>query len=202
MFESERKKLIMTDIDKVLQTQKIKKANGLNTDKEDLLIVNEVFSMLPADEEPKEKPKVVQHPLIKCKELFPVYKEAFQNLQNTYSTWKNDSTDENYEKFCSEFYKFNDLDFDFFDAMIEFGNFIDAVPIPELPPEFMLPIEEIMNNPLDYCFDFAINLLQVAIPFVEDALATADKGKCMTLAPYMSGCCTNMLFAIKDARYK
>lgn len=192
----------MTDIDKVLQTQKIKKANGLNTDKEDLIIVNEVFSMLPPDEEPKEKPKVVQHPLIKCKELFSMYKESFQNLQKTYSIWKNDSTDENYETLCSEFYKFNDLDLDFFDAMIEFGDFIDAIPIPELPSKFMLPIEEIMNNPLDYCFDFAMNIIQTAMPFIENALDASDKGRCMTLAPYISGCCTSMLFTVKDTRYK
>ena len=196
----------MDDIDYVLAKYKIKKANNIDATQEELIIVNSAFSMIPFSEEEikKKRTKIVTHPLVKCRETFPIYKKALNHLTEKFKIYKeydttchkNGSGNEIYEDLVDAYKKFDNIISDFFEDLIDYGDFIDAVLIPKLEEEFMWELEVLEKKSVIECFQYSIDLIHTTTPFLEEALADGNKGMCMTLAPYIDGCSMNMMWKI------
>lgn len=196
---------MMNDIDSALRKMEIKKRNNKDTTEEELILVNTVMAMFPinGEETKRKKLKVEVYPLVRCREILPVYKETLQYLTDVFMALKSNGSNNTigkkdvlYEELVEAYKKYDDITYDFFDALIDYGDFVDAETISQLEKEFIWGHRILEEKSIIDCFQYALDLLHTTTPYIEKALNDGNKGMCMTLAPYIHGCSSNMLWKI------
>lgn len=193
------------NIDKVLLKRELKKNNGMDTLDEDVQILNSFFDQVliddTDDENKKKTGKILKHPLVECRELYSEYIPAFTAMENVFQKLKAKKTEENFDLFIEQFRKYDDILIELSAALIDFGNFIPAYDYKDLPAEIVLSHDRFFSiSVLDYVEEI-LPVIKKINKYIKEALDEADKSKCMTLSPYLTGYGYNVehLIEIKKA---
>lgn len=185
-------------MDKVLRKKEIKKANNMDTIKEDVILVNKFLENVCPQVESKGAAKAITTlPLIKCREMLPKYKDAFFKLAESFGAFEKNETMELLEAFYRTFQEYDDVQTEFAELLIEFGEFVPAYIFEELPEKFMLEHDEFSNNTFIENCRFSLDILSIVNNNIDAALDNADKSKCMALSPIITGCSYNIFHVLE-----
>lgn len=203
-----------TELAKTINTINIKRSNGINTDKEEEVII-EAFSELAdlfSDEMEyeesdalKERTKgfesISEHPYIACKEMVPLYRELYKETKTAFCDWKDNK--ENPDKKNAFFAAF-DLLYEYFsfylgDKLLKYGNWEPEQPFADIKlediPEYGLYHFVSMDD-----FNVLFGLFDIINNHIDDALDNHNKGECMMLYPIINHLLNTMSYLIDLAK--
>lgn len=199
-----------TDLAKTINTINIKRSNGINTDKEEEIII-EAFSELAdlfSDEMEYEKSDALkertkgfdaisEHPYIACKEMVPLYMELYKESKTAFFNWMDNR--ENPDKKNAFFTAF-DLLYEYFsfyfgDKLLKYGNWEPEQPFTDITlsdiPEYGLYHVASMDD-----FSVLFSLFDTINNHIDDALDNHNKGECMMLYPIINHLLITMSYLI------
>ena len=177
-----------------LQKKAIKKANNMSTSTEDMILVNEFMEKIVsnATSESMKPESIATLPLVKCRDMMPDYLAAFHNLEKVFAEFELTYSEDGFDLFYQSLKEFDEIQINFTEALIDFGDFIPSFTYEEFPKTFMLSHDDYVSNKFIENCRFSINILSLVEKELVVALEEANKSKCMALAPIITGCSYNI----------
>ena len=177
-----------------LQKKAIKKANNMSTSTEDMILVNEFMEKIVsnATSESMKPESIATLPLIKCRDMMMDYLSAFHSLEKAFSGLDLTYSADSFDLFCKALEKFDEIQIDFAEVLIDFGSFVPSFIYEELPETFMLSHDDYVSNKFMENCKFSLDILSLVEKELVVALEEADKSKCMALSPIITGCSYNI----------
>lgn len=193
------------DVQKLIQTIKIKEYNGLDTEKEYAELIELYAETADCMAKPKTTAPIIfglsQEPLEACRQILPVYNAMLKCLTKASERFtENPAAQETAEDMTRVYLAYDEVASLFADRMMEYASDMPEETFPELEGSPFLSAEE--RNLVDPVSNLkkVFSVINVICKYLDDAVRTADKPKLMTLSALLFGTSHDILTILRKAK--
>lgn len=193
------------DVQKIINTIRIKEINGLDTEKEYAELIDMYVETADCTSKTHTTAPVIfglsHDPLEACRQILPVYNAMLKRLTKTYEELAEKQTDPALvEQFTRTYLAYDETASLFAGKMMDYASDAAEETLPEIERSPFLSAEEKKNGDPYKNLEKVFAVIRIICHYLEDAVTKADKPKLMTLSALLFGTSHDILMILRKIK--